>query len=57
MSNDAAASYFEALAAIRPDLVQGRPTLHEADDDSASAGATSVNDLFWLSYAVLEGLI
>ena len=35
----------KALAAIRPDLVQGRPTLHEADDDSASAGATSVNEL------------
>jgi serine/threonine protein kinase len=33
------------LAAIRPDLVQGRPTLHEADDDSAAAGATSVNEL------------
>ncbi|HRZ61439.1 MAG TPA: BREX system serine/threonine kinase PglW, partial [Rubrivivax sp.] len=29
----------------RPDLVQGRPTLHEADDDSASAGAISVNEL------------
>jgi hypothetical protein len=26
----------KALAAIRPDLVQGRPTLHEADDDSAA---------------------
>jgi serine/threonine protein kinase len=35
----------KALAAIRPDLVQGRPTLHEADDDSASAGAISVNEL------------
>jgi len=35
----------KALAAIRPDLVHGRPTLHEADDDSASAGATSVNEL------------
>lgn len=35
----------KALAAIRPDLVQGRPTLHEAEDDSASAGATSVNEL------------
>jgi serine/threonine protein kinase len=35
----------KALAAIRPDLVQGRPTLHEADDDTASAGATSVNEL------------
>ncbi|MDR6495646.1 serine/threonine protein kinase [Paraburkholderia terricola] len=34
-----------ALAAIRPDLVQGRPTLHEADAESASAGATSVNEL------------
>lgn len=34
-----------ALAAIRPDLVQGRPTLHEADDDSVSSGATSVNEL------------
>jgi hypothetical protein len=35
----------KALAAIRPDLVQGRPTLHEADDDSAAAGAISVNEL------------
>ncbi|HJW55340.1 MAG TPA: BREX system serine/threonine kinase PglW [Burkholderiaceae bacterium] len=35
----------KALAAIRPDLVQGRPTLHEADDDSTSTGATSVNEL------------
>jgi hypothetical protein len=35
----------KALAAVRPDLVQGRPTLHEADDDTASAGATSVNEL------------
>ena len=35
----------KALAAIRPDLVQGRPTLHEADDDSAAAGATSVGEL------------
>jgi serine/threonine protein kinase len=35
----------KTLAAIRPDLVQGRPTLHEIDDDSASAGAISVNEL------------
>ncbi|WP_245754553.1 BREX system serine/threonine kinase PglW [Candidatus Accumulibacter aalborgensis] len=35
----------KALAAIRPDLVQGRPTLHEVDDDSAAAGAISVNEL------------
>ncbi len=35
----------KALAAIRPDLVQGRPTLHEIDDDSATAGAISVNEL------------
>ncbi|MER2624819.1 MAG: BREX system serine/threonine kinase PglW [Accumulibacter sp.] len=35
----------KALAAIRPDLVQGRPTLHEADDDSAAAGAISVGEL------------
>ena len=35
----------KALAAIRPDLVQGRPTLHEVDDDLAAAGAISVNEL------------
>jgi serine/threonine protein kinase len=35
----------KALAAIRPDLVQGRPTLHEVDDDAAAAGAISVNEL------------
>ena len=35
----------KALAAIRLDLVQGRPTLHEADDDAMAAGISSVNDL------------
>jgi len=35
----------KALAAVRPDLLQGRPTLHDADFESASAGVASVDEL------------
>ena len=33
------------LARQRPDLTQGRTTLHESDDDSTADGAISVNEL------------
>lgn len=33
------------LARLRPDLMQGRTTLHDADDDSAADGAVSINEL------------
>lgn len=33
------------LARLRPDLTQGRSTLHEFDDDTSSDGAVSVNEL------------
>ena len=33
------------LARLRPDLAQGRATLHDADDDVSVAGAVSVNEL------------
>ncbi len=33
------------LARLRPDLAQGRATLHDADDDGTHDGAVSVNEL------------
>ena len=33
------------LARLRPDLTQGRSTLHDSDDDAPSNGAISVNEL------------
>ena len=33
------------LARLRPDLTQGRSTLHDADDDEPASGAVSVNEL------------
>lgn len=33
------------LARLRPDLTQGRSTLHDSDDDASSDGAVSVNEL------------
>jgi len=33
------------LARLRPDLLQGRTTLHDSDDDQSSDGAVSVNEL------------
>jgi serine/threonine protein kinase len=33
------------LARLRPDLIQGRTTLHDSDDDPSSDGAVSVNEL------------
>lgn len=33
------------LARLRPDLIQGRTTLHDSDDDQFSDGAVSINEL------------
>lgn len=33
------------LARLRPDLTQGRTTLHDADDDASADGAVSINEL------------
>lgn len=33
------------LARLRPDLTQGRSTLHDSDDDASSDGAVSINEL------------
>lgn len=33
------------LARLRPDLIHGRSTLHDSDDEDSSAGAVSINEL------------
>ncbi|MFZ4859791.1 MAG: BREX system serine/threonine kinase PglW, partial [Desulfuromonadaceae bacterium] len=35
----------KALAKLRPDLTQGRSTLHDSDDDATPDGAVSINEL------------
>jgi serine/threonine protein kinase len=35
----------KALARLRPDLTQGRSTLHDSDDEAAPDGAVSINEL------------